>query len=129
VFSAFPITQTEESVVLNIAAVLFAVAALGGIVMLYFHFGKKRNPPGMLAALHGMLAAFGLVILLVAVVSTGATGRLVWALGLFVAAALGGFYLVSYHLRRQRLPSKVVVIHALVAVVGFLTLLSVLFAV
>jgi hypothetical protein len=48
------------------------------------------------------------------------------ALGLLVVAALGGFYLASIHLRKQVAPRMVVFIHAGVAVVGFLTLASVL---
>ena len=106
------------------AAVLFAIAALGGLAMAYIHFKQDRNPPGALAALHGILAATALVILLWAVVQTGAGGWVAWALGLFVVAALGGFFLVSYHIRKQRLPSPVVVIHALVAVTAFLLLLG-----
>ncbi|MBI3896967.1 MAG: hypothetical protein HY308_01565 [Gammaproteobacteria bacterium] len=109
---------------LTIAAVLFAVAALGGLVMAYIHFKHDRNPPGALAALHGIVGATALVILLIAVATTGAGGRAAWALGLFVAAALGGFYLVSFHVRKRRLPSQVVVIHALVAVVAFALLLA-----
>ena len=106
------------------AAVLFAIAALGGLVMFYIHFKKDRNPPGALAALHGILAATALGILLWAVVTSGLGGLVAWALGLFVAAALGGFFLVSYHLTKRRLPSPVVVIHALVAVVAFLLLVA-----
>jgi hypothetical protein len=110
---------------LQVAIVLFALAALGGLVMLYFHFKKNRNPPGALAALHGILAATGLGLLLWFAVTTGAQGRLMLVLVLFVLAALGGFFLVSYHVRNARLPSPVVIIHALVAVVAFLLLLTV----
>jgi len=54
----------------------------------------------------------------------GSTERLVIAsLGLFVVAALGGFALFSFHLRRQPLPTPVVFIHGLVAVVAFVLLL------
>jgi len=106
------------------AAALFAIAALGGLTMAYIHFKKDRNPPGALAALHGVVAATALVILLWAVVQTGSGGLVAWALGLFVVAALGGFFLVSYHVRKQRLPSRVVVIHAAVAIAAFLLLLG-----
>lgn len=105
-----------------VAAVLFALAALGGLTMAYMHFRQNRNPPGGLAALHGVLAATALLILIWAVWQAGASTVVAWALGLFVVAALGGFFLVSYHLRDKRLPSPVVVIHALVAVVAFLLL-------
>jgi hypothetical protein len=46
------------------------------------------------------------------------------ALGLFVVAALGGFYLASVHLHGAVAPKGVVVLHAGIAVAGFLALLS-----
>lgn len=103
----------------SIAAVLFGIAAVGGLVMAYMHFKQDRNPPGALAALHGALAAIGLLVLIWGVMQLGASAVLGWALGLFVVAALGGFFLVSFHLRKKRLPSPVVIIHALVAVIAF----------
>ena len=114
---------------LIVAALLFAIAAVGGLAMAYIHFKQDRNPPGAIAALHGILAATALLILIWAVVQSGATSSVAWALRLLVVAALGGFFLVSYHLRGQRLPSPVVVIHALVAVAGFLLLLAGIMAV
>lgn len=105
------------------AAVLFAIAALGGLTMAWFHFIRGRNPPNSIAALHGVFAAVGLLVLIWAVIEVGATTATAWALGLFVVAALGGFFLLSFDLRGRRLPSPVLVIHALVAIVAFVTLL------
>jgi hypothetical protein len=107
---------------LTIAAVLFAVAALGGITLATLHL-RHKGLPMALALGHGLLAAAGLVVLIMAVVG-GSTGNLVVAsLALFVVAALGGFALFSFHLRRQPLPTPVVLIHGLVAVVAFVLLL------
>jgi len=114
---------------LVVAAVLFAIAAVGGLFMAYIHFKQNRNPPGAIAALHGLLAATALLVLIWAVLQSGATSFIAWALGLFVVTALGGFFLVSFHLRKLRLPSPVVVIHALVAVAAFLLLLAGIMAV
>jgi hypothetical protein len=108
---------------LMISIILFAVAALGGLAMAYIHFKKDKNPPAAIAVLHGLFAATALVILALAVIQMHLSGPAAWALGLFVVAALGGFFLMSYHMRGQRLPSKVVVIHAVAAVVAFLLLL------
>ena len=44
-------------------------------------------------------------------------------------AALGGFGLLSWHAKQQRLPSALVAGHALLAVAGFLTLLLAEFAI
>ena len=47
---------------------------------------------------------------------------------LALSVALGGFFLLSFHAKKQRLPSAMVVGHALIAVAGFLTLLLAEFA-
>lgn len=107
----------------NTAIILFAIAALGGAAMAVLHFRGRAAPPALLAALHGILAASGLVVLLLAVLRSGAGGTPAVALGLFVLAALGGFGLLSFHLRQRRLPNGLVLGHGLLAVVAFLLLL------
>ena len=105
------------------AAVVFGLAALGGIAMAALHFSKKPLPLP-LAIAHGLAAATGLVLLIIAV-ATGATATLVvTSLVLFIIAALGGFTLFSFYMRRQPLPSALVVGHALLAVSGFVVLLA-----
>ncbi len=108
---------------LNIAAVVFAIAALGGIV-LAAHVLRGRFAPWALSLLHAALGAAGLVLVLVAVLG-GARGNAALALGLLVLAALGGFLLASFHYRKQ-LPPKAIVVHAVVAVAGFGVLLAAL---
>ena len=112
---------------LIISAVLFALAALGGLTMAYIYFTKDRNPPFALAALHGVAAATALVILLWAVLRAGSGGLVAWALGLFVVAALAGFFLFSYHMRGKTLPGPGVIAHAAVAVTAFVLLLAGIF--
>ena len=107
---------------LQVAVGLFAVAAVGGLTLAVLHF-KGKNLPLPLALLHGLLGAAGLVTLLLFVLQAGASSKAAVALILFVVAALGGFYLFSFHLRKKKLPSAVVVIHALVAVSAFSILL------
>lgn len=106
---------------LRIAVLVFAVAALGGLVLAIRHF-KGQNRPWPLAILHGLLGAAGLVLVLVPVLAGGVAALAKIALALFLAAALGGFLLFAFHLRNQRLPSAVVVIHAGVAVIAFILL-------
>jgi hypothetical protein len=60
------------------------------------------------------------------VLKGAAPARLSAALGLLVIAALGGFFLASFHLRKQVASKSLVFVHAGVAVAGFLTLLSLL---
>ncbi|HET8926174.1 MAG TPA: hypothetical protein VFN26_24535 [Candidatus Acidoferrum sp.] len=108
---------------LLLAITLFAVAALGGITLAILHLRHKELPLA-LALAHGLLAASGLVILILVVVRGSAGGLASVALGLFVLAALGGFGLFSFHLRRQPLPTPLVFVHGLAAVIAFLLLLA-----
>jgi hypothetical protein len=112
----------EAQHMISTAIILFAVAAVGGATMAALHFRGRAAPPVALAALHGLLAASGLVVLLVVVLRSGPEGMPAMALGLFLLAALGGFGLLSFHLRRRRLPSALVLGHGLLAVAGFLLL-------
>ena len=105
------------------ALILFGVAALGGVLLVYLRVTNKPLPLP-LALLHGALAATGLVLLAIGVFGTGGPEQARLALGLFVLAALGGFVLFSFHLRKKQLPMGVIMIHALVAVAAFLILLG-----
>lgn len=112
---------------MTLAAILFGVAALGGGVMAILRFSGTELPPMGLAILHGVVAAAGLIALIVAVMG-GASSKATIALVLFFGAAIGGFVMFSYHLRRKALPIPYVVVHGLVAVVAFVVLLLAVFA-
>lgn len=114
---------------IRLSLVLFAVAAVAGLTMAIMHFRGISPPRTALAALHGVFAASGLVVLLMALVKTGFGGKAGIALGLLVVAALGGFGLLSWHAKQQRLPSALVAGHALLAVAGFVTLFLAEFAI
>ena len=111
----------------NIAIGLFAVAAVIGLTMAIGHFRGQTPPKLALPLLHGLFAASGLVVLLLAVIRIGQGGTPAIALCLFLVAALGGFTLLSFHLRGRPLPNGLVVGHAVLAVAGFLTLLAAVF--
>lgn len=96
--------------------------------MAVMHSLGKTPPPVPLAALHGVFAASGLVVLLL-VVWPHFSGHAVWALGLFVLAALGGFTLAfGFHWRGKPLPSSLIAAHGGLAVIAFLILLTAAFA-
>ncbi len=102
---------------------LLALAALLGVYMLVRVF-KGQLPPWAAALLHGAFAATGLVIVLYAAFlsQSAPAPTLVIAAALLVIAALGGFALVSYHLRKQAPPKALAGVHAALAVAGFLCL-------
>ncbi|MFC7300555.1 hypothetical protein [Cognatiluteimonas weifangensis] len=104
------------------AAVLFALGALGGLVLALRAF-KGQALPLPLALGHGVLGAAGLVLLIVGALTGSGSQTARIALAVLVIAALGGFYLLSFHLRKQQHPKAVIGLHALLAVAGFATLL------
>lgn len=107
------------------AIVIFAIAAAGGLI-LAMHVLKGKFAPWALSIVHALLGATGLVILIVMLLQGSTASRLTAALAILVVAALGGFFLASFHMQKKLPPKGVVFIHAGVAVIGFLTLLSVL---
>lgn len=109
---------------LNLAAVLFALAAVGGAALAWMHF-KGKEIPLPIAIVHGLFAASGLVTLILVVMGGEASGPyLNFSLVLFVVAALGGFVLFAMQLKGKGLSTPVVLIHGVVAVVAFVLLLS-----
>lgn len=110
---------------LGTALIVFAIAAIGGVV-LAMHVLRDKFAPWALSVIHALLGAVGLVLLII-MLAQGAAGQgLLIGFVLLLIAALGGFFLASFHLRKQLPPKAVVITHAGLAVVGFLTLLSLL---
>jgi len=111
---------------LNYALIVFAVAAVGGLILAASVL-RGRLAPWALSLVHAGLGAVGLILTVVAVLG-GAGGVVPIALGVLVVAALGGFYLASVHLRGTPGPKAVVVIHALAAVTGVVLLAGAAFS-
>ena len=112
---------------LNYALIVFAIGAVGGLVLAN-NVLRGKLAPWAVSVIHALLGATGLVLVLVALIN-GAASLVRIAFIILVVAALGGFYLASLHLRKQIAPKAVVIIHALVAVTGFLLLLGTAFGV
>lgn len=110
---------------LNIAILVFAIGAMGGLV-LASHVLRGRLAPWALSLLHMALGATGLVLTALVVLggSTAGKGIIPIALLILVIAALGGFYLASVHARKVVASKGVVLAHATAAVIGFLLLVG-----
>jgi len=108
---------------LNIAVLVFAIGALGGLYMATRVLGG-HFAPWAVSLLHAALGATGLVLTGIVVLGGGAAGIVPIALLILVVAALGGFFLASFHARKQLPPRAVVFIHAGAAVTGFLLLVG-----
>jgi hypothetical protein len=109
---------------LTYAVIVFAIAALGGLVLVSYVL-QGRLAPWALSLLHAALGAIGLLLVIYAAITSGISHAALTALVILVIAALGGFYLASIHLRNIVAPKQVVVIHAGAAIIGFLTLFGV----
>jgi hypothetical protein len=74
--------------------------------------------------LHGFLAAAAVTLLLYAAATIGLPSMAITALVLLLIAAGGGAVLnLNYHWKNVPLPKWLVVVHAIIAVLGFLLLL------
>jgi hypothetical protein len=114
----------EPNLILQTCVVLLAISAVGGIVMATIRFSGKPHPPIWLAMLHGFLSASALTLLIYAALTVGLPTLAVTATVLFVLAAIGGIAMnLNYHWKALPLPKWLVLVHASIAVVGFICLL------
>jgi hypothetical protein len=106
------------------AAVLLGIAAIGGLVMAAIRFRGAERPPTVILMAHGLLAAAALTLLLYAAATVGLPTLAMAATGIFVVVAIVGAALnLMYHSKMLPLPKMPIVIHGLVAVVGYVLLL------
>jgi hypothetical protein len=108
---------------LNYALIAFGIAAVGGLVLAASVL-RNKFAPWALSVVHALLGATGLVLLISILLQGSAPQQLLVGFVLLLVAALGGFFLAAFHLRKKIAPKAVVVVHAVVAVAGFLALLS-----
>lgn len=113
---------------MELAAVFFGLAALGGLTMLAIRLRGAPRPPTWLALGHGAIALTGLALLGYTAGTRGVPPMAQIALGTFVLAALGGAAIfVLYHRKNRALPIPLVLGHGLVAVLGLTLLLATIF--
>lgn len=94
------------------ATVCFVLAALLGLFLLGYVLRSKPTPKGI-ALVHGPVGAVGLILLVIAWASSWPVPML--SLGLFTAAAIGGFVLLFIDLTRGHVPKLVAVAHGALA--------------
>ena len=92
--------------------------------MAAIRFSGKPHPPTWLAMLHGFLAAAALTLLTYACFTVGLPGMAELALSLFFIAAAGGAFMnLNFHWKMLPLPKSIILVHAGIAIGGFLLLL------
>jgi hypothetical protein len=113
----------EPALIMQTATGLLAISAAGGLLMAAIRFSGKPHPPIWLAMLHGFLSAAALTLLIYAYFTVGLPGMAQLALLLFLVAAAGGAFMnLNFHWKMLPLPKALVLVHAGIAVCGFLLL-------
>lgn len=119
----------EPLLIMKTASVLLALAAVGGLGMAGMRFAGTPHPPAWLAMGHGFLAGAAATLLLYAYFTVGLPRLAAWGLLLFIVAALGGIYMnLQYHMKGQALPIGIMIVHAAIAVIGFVLLVMAILA-
>lgn len=99
---------------------VFALAAILGLLILKNWLTSTNTPKAVIYS-HGIVAAIALLILLIQVIRQP-ENSLKTSLALFVLAAIGGFYMFFRDLKGKMSPTWLAVVHAVVAVAGFVSL-------
>jgi uncharacterized membrane protein HdeD (DUF308 family) len=120
-----PLLNVTPALFMQTALCLLILTAIIGVVQFILRFSGKPYPPAWMAMLHGLLAGAAATLLLFATFTVGLPPLANAALVLFIDAALGGVFLnLAYQWKALPLPKWRVIVHALIAVIGFLLLLA-----
>ena len=105
---------------LKIAVLIFAIGAVGGLILANSVL-RGQLASWALSLIHAALGATGLVLTGLVVLKGTEEGQGIIPIALLILAiaALGGFFLASFHARKSSPPRGVVFVHAGAAVVGF----------
>lgn len=101
--------------------ILFAIAAAGGLTLVVMKFSGKGLPWPVVIG-HGFFAATGLVALIGNVYQNSQIFLMNLSLALFLITALGGFTLLSFHLRKKAQPQALILVHGGAAIISFILL-------
>src|SRR3546814_10373888 len=103
--SPHPVADGQENTtMLTSTLIIFAIAAIGGLV-LASHVLRDKFAPWALSVIHALLGAIGLILLIVMMAQGSTATQVIAGFILLLVAALGGFTLASFHLRK-RLPPQ-----------------------
>lgn len=110
---------------LYVSIIAFALAAVFGLTILLKWAGNS-DAPRLVVYSHGLLAATGLVLLLIAALNNKDHAPVV-SIVLFLIAALAGFYMFFKDVVKKKRSLMIGIVHAVVAVTGFVLLLLFVF--
>ncbi|MCL6445069.1 MAG: hypothetical protein K6T83_16715 [Alicyclobacillus sp.] len=105
-----------------LAVILLGIAVIMGIVLAIGHFTGNR-PEFSVGITHGILAVVGTISLIVSTLRVPRGTNVQISLILFLAAIAIGIVFFVYRSVRKSLPNALIVLHALLALVGYTFLL------
>jgi hypothetical protein len=112
----------EANALLQVAVVLFGLAAAGSVLIAVMRLSGVPRAPDWLATGYGVLAGFGLTLVCLVALTAGIPTMAQFALAPFFLAA-GNDNILIRLLHRHRLPSTIAVLRAFFAGMGFVLLL------
>lgn len=99
------------------AIILISLAVILGLYLITFVL-KNKTPPKGVALIHGALAAFGIIVLLIYAFTTSSHHKHWDSIAIFVTAATGGIYLIFKDIRHKKIPVWVAVLHGSIGLTG-----------
>ncbi len=108
--------------ILKIAIGLFVLGAVFGLIVLA-QVLKNKPTPKLAVISHGIIVATALLLVLIFCVKNPQHAPTL-SLVLFVIAALGGFTMLSFDLRRKVIPKVLALAHPVIAVIALLALIG-----
>jgi hypothetical protein len=108
---------------MQLAAILFTLAALGGLTIAGMRLSGVPRPPTWIALGHGAIAASGLISLIYAALNQTLPTLVQYSLGGFILAAAGGATIFAlFHLREKPLPIPLILGHGILAITSLVLL-------
>ncbi len=104
------------------AIILFIIAAVFGLVLLIAILQNRPTHKGAML-LHGSIALFAIVLVIIYMFISGSSPLLITSLTLFILAALGGLTLATLDMSNKKIPKIIAVLHPLVALAGLIVLI------
>ncbi|MDT0646456.1 hypothetical protein RM545_07130 [Zunongwangia sp. F260] len=104
------------------AVISFTLAVLLGAYLLIYVL-QKKHPPKAIVFAHGTFAVLGILILLIYALTTKSHHKHWDSFTIFSIAAVVGLYLFFRDIRHKNVPKWVAVVHAGIALFGFVWIL------
>lgn len=106
---------------LILATIFFAIAAIGGAILISYVLQDLNTPKG-LAFVHGGVAGVGILLLILSLFVYESAP--ITSLILFVLVAIGGFVMIHRDITGKSLPKWLAIGHGSLAVIAFVFLLA-----